>query len=69
MTIYIEIYLTTIVIGAIFFTILTSIMSGMSQSGSTSGTIVIQFFLIFFFMPLISALFILLIKTATPTEE
>lgn len=68
LTIYIEVYLTTIVLGAIFFTILTSIMSGIVQAG-TSNIIVVQFLLIFVFMPLISTLFILLIKSITPGGE
>ncbi len=68
LTIYIEVYLTTIVLGAIFFTILTSIMSGIAQAG-TSNIIVVQFLLIFVFMPLISTLFILLIKSITPGGE
>jgi flagellar protein FlaJ len=68
LTIYIEVYLTTIVLGAIFFTILTSIMSGIVQTG-TSNIIVVQFLLIFVFMPLISTLFILLIKSITPGGE
>lgn len=69
LTIYIEIYLTTIVLGGVFFTILTSIMSGLGPTSGTSNVIVLQFFLIFVFMPLVSILFILLIKTATPGEE
>ncbi|MFH1623113.1 MAG: type II secretion system F family protein [Candidatus Aenigmatarchaeota archaeon] len=69
LTIYIEIYLTTIVLGAIFFTILTSIISGISQSADTSNIIMLQFFLIFVFMPLVSALFIIMIKSITPGEE
>jgi len=69
LTIYIEIYLTTIVLGAIFFTILTSIISGISQSADTSNIIMLQFFLIFVFMPLVSALFIIMIKSVTPGEE
>jgi len=68
LTIYIEVYLTAIVLGAIFFTILTSIMSGIAQAG-TSNIIVVQFLLIFVFMPLISTLFILLIKSITPGGE
>ncbi len=69
LTIYIEIYLTAIVLGAIFFTILTSIISGMAESVTSSNIIVIQFLLIFAFMPLISTLFILIIKSITPGEE
>ncbi len=69
LTIYIEVYLTTIVLGSIFFTILTSIMSGISGGVDTSGMIVMQFILIFVFIPLVSTLFILMIKATTPGGE
>lgn len=69
LTIYIEVYLTTIVLGAIFFTILTSIMSGMSQAGSATDIVVLQFLLTFIFMPLVSMLFILMIKSIAPGAE
>ena len=69
LTLYIEIYLTLIVVGAIFFTILTSIISGMSEAIQTSSIIVLQFLLIFVFMPLISTLFIIFVKTMTPGQE
>jgi len=67
LTVYIEVYLTTIVLGAIFFTILTAIMSGLGGGGS--DTILLQFFLIFVFLPLISTLFIFLIRSISPTGE
>ncbi len=68
LSIYIEIYLTIIVLGAIFFTILTSIMSGLGGIGSVD-VVLIQFLLIFFFMPLMSAGFIILIKGTSPGGE
>lgn len=68
LTIYIEVYLTTIVLGAIFFTILSSIMSGIAETGA-ANIIVLQFLLIFIFIPLVSILFILLIKSITPGGE
>lgn len=67
LTVYVEIYLTSIVIGAIFFTVLTAIISGISGTGS--NIIMLQFFLIFVFMPLISIVFIYMIKSATPGGE
>jgi flagellar protein FlaJ len=67
LTVYIEIFLTSIILGAVFFVILTSIMSGIS--GTAGNTLVLQFFLIFVFLPLISAVFIFLIKNATPGGE
>jgi flagellar protein FlaJ len=67
LSIYLEIYLTTLVLGAIFFTILTSLMSGIGGVTQTN-IILIQFFLIFIFIPLVSAAFIILIKAASPGE-
>jgi flagellar protein FlaJ len=64
LTVYIEIYLTAIVLGAIFFVILTAILAGISGAGSE--VIFLQFFLIFLFLPLVSGVFIFLIKSAAP---
>ena len=64
LSVYIEIYLTSIVLGAIFFVILTAILAGIS--GASSNIIFLQFFLIFLFLPLISTVFIMLIKSSTP---
>lgn len=69
LTIYIEVYLTSIVLGAIFFTILTSIMSGIATGVDAAGMIVMQFVLIFGFIPLVSTLFIFMIKSVTPGGE
>jgi len=68
LTIYIEVYLTAMILGAIFFTILTSILSGIAQSGPTS-VVSLQFLIIFVFMPLISVLFIFLVRSSTPGVE
>lgn len=68
LTIYIEIYLTSIVLGTIFFTILSAIMSGISGMGAGS-VIMLQFFLIFVFLPMISMLFVFLVKSITPGGE
>lgn len=67
LTVYIEVYLTAIVLGAIFFTILTAIIAGIS--GAAGNIVFLQFFLIFIFLPLVSALFIFLIKSITPGGE
>lgn len=64
LAVYIEIYLTSIVLGAIFFVILTAILAGIS--GAASNIISLQFFLIFLFLPLISTVFLLLIRASTP---
>ena len=60
----IEIYLTAIVLGAIFFTILTAIMGGMAGGGGS--LIVIQFLLIFIFIPLITFGLLFVIKSMNP---
>lgn len=65
LTIFVEIYLTAIVLGAIFFTVLTAIISGIAGAGG-ENIVVLQFFLVFVFMPVISLMFIWMIKTAAP---
>lgn len=67
LTIYLEMYLVVIILGAIFMTILTAIISGIS--GAATGILPLQFMLIFVLIPLISILFIYLVKSATPGGE
>jgi flagellar protein FlaJ len=67
LTMYIEVYLTAVIMGAIFFSILTSIMSGLSGVGSQS--VFLQFVLIFIFLPAITAVFIILIRSSAPGSE
>lgn len=67
LTIFIEIYLTAIILGAVFFVILTAIMAGISVAGI--DILFLQFFLIFIFMPLVSVMFLILIRSATPGGE
>lgn len=66
-TIFIEVYLTAIVLGAIFFIVLTSIFSGISGVGG--NIILLQSIIIFVFLPLLSAIFILLVKVSSPVGE
>lgn len=63
-----EIYLTAIILGAIFFIILISIFSGIS-SGLAGNSIIIQSLIIFLFLPLVSLFFLILVKTSTPGGE
>jgi flagellar protein FlaJ len=65
LSIFLELYLTVLVLGTIFFIILTSVMSGFTGAVA-EDLIYIQFFLIFFFVPLMSGAFIVLIKSASP---
>ncbi|MEM5836432.1 MAG: type II secretion system F family protein [Candidatus Aenigmatarchaeota archaeon] len=62
--IYLEIYITAVILGAVFFLILTSIVAGIAGTGGQ--ILFLQFFLIFIFLPAISAIFIYLIRVATP---
>ena len=60
---YTEIYITLIIVGSLFFIILIAITSPL-----VGGSILfIQTFLVFFFMPLVSVAFIMLLKTIAPT--
>ncbi|MBI4177024.1 MAG: type II secretion system F family protein [Candidatus Aenigmarchaeota archaeon] len=66
MSLYIEMYITLIIVGSVFFLILSAVMTAISP---TSAVISIQFFVIFIFLPLISIGFIFLSKGVSPTEE
>lgn len=66
-TLYIEIYLTAIILGAIFFVVLTSIFSGISGAGG--NIIFLQFLVIFIGLPLVSIGFIVLVRLSSPIGE
>jgi flagellar protein FlaJ len=66
LSIMIEIYLTLIIIGSIFFIILSVIMS-IFGAGSNIFLVFIQFIIVFFILPLVSIGFVLLLKTISPT--
>ena len=61
---YTEIYITLIIIGSLFFIVLIAIISPLTGG----GTLAIQTFLVFFFIPLVSAGFIVLLKGISPSE-
>jgi len=67
MTIYTEIYLVAVVLGTIFFVILTSIVSALG--GATQNILGLQLFMIFIFLPMVSILFLFLVKKAQPIWE
>jgi flagellar protein FlaJ len=67
MTIYIQIYLVSVVLGTIFFIILTSIVSAIG--GATQNILGLQLFMIFIFLPTVSILFLSLVKKAQPFWE
>jgi archaellum biogenesis protein FlaJ (TadC family) len=61
---YTEIYITLIIVGTLFFLVLSSIMSPMVGG----DVILIQTFMVFFFIPLISAAFMVLLKGIYPAS-
>jgi flagellar protein FlaJ len=67
LSLYIEVYLIAIVLGSIFFTILTGIMAGIGGGGGSIMSL--QFMLIFVFIPLVSIAFLYLVKTSAPSSE
>lgn len=65
LSLFVEIYLTLIITGSIFFIVLSSIISSLSGG---LGTILIQTFVVFILIPILSIGFILLIKSISPLE-
>ncbi len=63
---YTEIYTTLVIVGSLFFIVLISIMSPMV--GGSQFALLIQTFLVFFFIPAVSAGFIVLLKGISPSE-
>jgi flagellar protein FlaJ len=61
---YTEIYITLIIVGSLFFIILLAIISPLVGG----NTLFLQTFLVFFFIPLVSVGFIMVLKGASPTE-
>jgi pilus assembly protein TadC len=67
-TLYTEIYITLIIVGSLFFIILIAIISPMISPMTGMNTLLLQTFLVFFFVPLISIAFMVLLKSVSPTE-
>lgn len=65
LSLYVEIYLTLIITGSIFFIVLSSVISALSQG---IGTVLVQSFVVFVLLPLISIGFIVLVKSTSPLE-
>jgi len=63
---YTEIYTTLVIVGSLFFIVLISIMSPMI--GGSQFALLLQTFLVFFFIPAVSAGFIVLLKGIYPSE-
>ncbi|MFH1473306.1 MAG: type II secretion system F family protein [Candidatus Aenigmatarchaeota archaeon] len=62
----IEVYLTVVLIGSIFFIIMTALMS-IIGGGSNLLMIFLQFLVVFVVLPFVSIGFILLVKSISPT--
>ena len=63
-----EIYLTIVLVGSIFFILITGLMSIIGGGGEMTLTMAfVQFLIIFIFMPLVSVGFIILLKGITPS--
>ncbi len=65
LSLYVEIYLTLIITGSIFFIVLSSVISTLAGGAST---ILIQSFIVFLLLPMLSIGFIVLIKSSSPLE-
>ena len=59
---YTEIYITLIIVGTVFFIVLSSVMSPLVGG----GILLMQTFLVFFFVPATSLGFIVLLKGLSP---
>ncbi len=66
LSILIEIYLTLILVGSVFFVIITALMSLLGGGGMSSYLSFIQFLVIFIVLPFVSVGFIVLIKSIAP---
>ncbi|MCS7123377.1 MAG: type II secretion system F family protein [Candidatus Aenigmarchaeota archaeon] len=64
--IFTQIYLMLIVVASIFLTVLLTVFGAISGIGET--TILIQFFLIVIVIPMVSFMFVFLIKSITPSS-
>ncbi len=65
LSLFVEIYLTLIITGSIFFIVLSSIISTISGG---LGAVVTQSLVVFILLPVISTGFIILIKSISPIE-
>lgn len=68
LSMFLEIYLTVVVVGSIFFIIIGAIMGTVSGAQSPLLGQVGQNLLVYLFLPFISIIFIILIKTTSPMK-
>lgn len=64
LSLYTEIYITLMIVGSLLFIILTSIMAPVVGG----GVLLIQTFLVFLFIPMVSIAFVVVIKGMSPTD-
>lgn len=67
LSVLIEVYLTLILVGSVFFVIITALMGLLGGGNMGSYLSFIQFLVIFIVMPFVSMGFIVLIRTISPT--
>ncbi|MCD6483384.1 MAG: type II secretion system F family protein, partial [Candidatus Aenigmarchaeota archaeon] len=66
--VFIELYLLLIVMGSLFFNILTSIFSSLNQGGTGGNIVFLQFFLTAVTLPLVTVMMMFMIKSILPYE-
>jgi archaeal flagellar protein FlaJ len=67
LSLLIEVYLTIVLVGSIFFIIMTALMSILGGGGDAMGMLFLQFMVIFIALPCASLGFIGLLKTISPS--
>ena len=66
LSLLVEMYITVVVVGSIIFTSMSAVMSTISQNMTPDQIVAIQIGAIFFGLPLISAMFIILVQGMSP---
>jgi len=66
LSMFVEMYITVVLVGSVFFLVLSTIMGGIG--GSSTMIVSIQLILTFLFLPLASLGFLILIKGISPTS-
>ncbi|PIO00037.1 hypothetical protein COT72_02615 [archaeon CG10_big_fil_rev_8_21_14_0_10_43_11] len=66
LSLFLEIYITVVIVGSVFVLVLTTIMSILG--GSTEQVQTIQMILVTIGLPAVSVIFIIILKTINPTE-
>jgi len=66
LSLLVEMYITVVVVGSIIFTSMSAVMSAISQNMTPSQIVGLQVLSIFFGLPLISGMFIILVKGMAP---